>query len=61
MIQNGGQVSYEEHGDALVVVIRGEIDHHCAVSVRTGVDDVLATGCSWIYPGWTLWTAPGWG
>ena len=43
MIQNGSQVSYEEHGDALVIRIRGEIDHHSAVSVRAGVDDVLAT------------------
>ena len=42
MIQNGSQVSYEEHGDALVIRIRGEIDHHSAVSVRAGVDDVLA-------------------
>lgn len=43
MLRNGSQVAYEEHGDALVVVIRGEIDHHCAVTVRTGVDDVLAS------------------
>ena len=43
MLQNGRQVSYEEHGDALVVLIRGEIDHHTAVAVRAGVDDVLAT------------------
>ena len=42
MMQNGSQIVYEEHGDALVVILRGEIDHHCAVSVRTGVDDVLA-------------------
>ena len=43
MIQNGSQVSYEEHGDALVIRIRGEIDHHSAVSARAGVDDALAT------------------
>lgn len=43
MLKSGSQVSYEEHGDALVVRVRGEIDHHCAVSVRTGIDDVLAT------------------
>ena len=42
MIKSDSQVSYEEHGDALVVRIGGEIDHHGAVSVRTGIDDVLA-------------------
>ena len=42
MIRSGSLVSYEEHGDALVVKIGGEIDHHGAVSVRTGIDDVLA-------------------
>lgn len=41
-MQNGSQIVYEEHGDALAVILRGEIDHHCAVSVRMGVDDVLA-------------------
>ena len=38
MFKKGGQVSYEEKEDALVVHIGGEIDHHSAVEVRTEVD-----------------------
>ena len=43
MIKNGNQVTYEEHGDALTVRVSGEIDHHAAVAVRTGIDDVLVS------------------
>ena len=43
MIKSGSQVTYEERGDSLVIRVGGEIDHHGAVSVRTGIDDVLAS------------------
>ena len=42
MIKNGGQVTYEARGDALVVHVGGEIDHHSAVAVRTGIDQKIA-------------------
>lgn len=41
MIQNKSQVTYEAHGDALVIRLCGEIDHHSAVSVRTAIDEKL--------------------
>ena len=41
MIRNGGQVRYEVRGEALVIRIGGEIDHHSAVAVRTGIDERL--------------------
>ncbi len=43
MIKNCNSVTYEKKGDMLVVHIGGEIDHHGAVSVRSGIDDVIAT------------------
>ena len=43
MLKEGGRVSYEMRGDALVVHVGGEIDHHSAVTVRTGVDARIAT------------------
>ena len=43
MIKNGSEVTYREQGDALIVHIGGEVDHHGAVSVRTGIDDMLAS------------------
>ena len=39
MIKNGAQFTSERREDALVVHIRGEIDHHSAVEVRTGIDE----------------------
>ena len=42
MIKSEHQVTYEEHGEALEIRVSGEIDHHCAVAVRAGIDDVLA-------------------
>lgn len=42
MLRNCNSVTYEEKGETLVVHIGGEIDHHGAVSVRTGIDDVIA-------------------
>ena len=42
MIKNGGRVTYEWRGDAMIVSVGGEIDHHNAVSVRTGIDQRLA-------------------
>lgn len=41
MIRNGGQISYENRADALVIRVGGEIDHHSAVAVRTGIDERL--------------------
>ena len=41
MIQNKSRVEYETHGDALVIRFSGEIDHHSAVDVRTGIDEKL--------------------
>ena len=43
MIRNGGQIVYETKGDTLVVRVGGEIDHHSAVSVRTGIDEKIAS------------------
>ena len=44
MFKKGGQVSYEEKGEELVVHVGGEIDHHSAVEVRTEVDArIIAT------------------
>ena len=44
MFKKGGQISYEEKEDTLVVHIGGEIDHHSAVEVRTEVDArIIAT------------------
>ena len=44
MFKKGGQVSYEEKGEELVVHIGGEIDHHSAVQVRTEIDErIIAT------------------
>ena len=41
MIRNGGQVTYETRGETLVIHVGGEIDHHSAVAVRTGIDDKI--------------------
>lgn len=43
MIKNGGQVVYEDKGSTLVIRVGGEIDHHSAVSVRTGLDERIAS------------------
>lgn len=42
MIRNGNQVTYETRGETLVIHVGGEIDHHSAVVVRTGIDEKLA-------------------
>ncbi len=42
MIKNGTQVTYEAQGETLIVRIGGEIDHHSAVTVRTGIDQKIA-------------------
>lgn len=39
MIHNGGQVTYENKGDTLLIRVRGEIDHHSAATVRKSIDD----------------------
>lgn len=38
MIKNGAEFTTEKREDALVVHVKGEIDHHSAVAVRTEVD-----------------------
>ena len=38
MIRNGTQVIYEMRGEVLLIRVGGEIDHHSAVTVRTGID-----------------------
>ena len=44
MFKKGGQVSYEEREDTLIVHSGGEIDHHSAVQVRTEIDEkIIAT------------------
>ena len=42
MIKNGAQFTSERREDALVVHVRGEIDHHSAVAVRTELDAKIA-------------------
>ena len=42
MIRNGNQVTYETRGETLVIHVGGEIDHHSAVAVRTGIDEKIA-------------------
>ena len=39
MLRGGERVVCEMHGDTMVVLIKGEIDHHSAVLVRTGIDE----------------------
>ncbi len=40
-MRRGEEVWYESKGDAYVVHIGGEIDHHGAVLVRTSIDEQL--------------------
>ena len=42
MIRNGSMIRYETRGETLVIHVGGEIDHHSAVSVRTGIDSEIA-------------------
>ena len=39
MLRGGERVVCEMHGDTMIVLIKGEIDHHSAVLVRTGIDE----------------------
>lgn len=41
MLCSGEKVTYEVQEDALLVRVRGEIDHHSAVLVRTGIDNEI--------------------
>lgn len=41
MIRTNHQIVYETRGDALVIRLFGEIDHHSAVDVRTHIDEKL--------------------
>lgn len=43
MLKNGGQVIFDCKNETLVVRVGGEIDHHSAVSVRTGIDQKIAS------------------
>ncbi len=38
MIRNGTEIQYEMKGEVMVIHLGGEIDHHSAVAVRTGID-----------------------
>lgn len=42
MLKNKGLVEYETRGETLIVRVGGEIDHHSAVAVRTGIDGRIA-------------------
>lgn len=42
MLKSGGSVRREVRGDTTVFLIGGEIDHHSAVTVRAGIDAILA-------------------
>ena len=43
MLCNGEKVSYEIQEGELLIRVKGEIDHHSAVLVRTGIDsEILA-------------------
>ena len=42
VIKNRGQVTYEVRENTLIVRVGGEIDHHSAVLVRTGIDQRIA-------------------
>ncbi len=41
MLGHDEKVRYEVKGDTTVIRVSGEIDHHSAVSVRTGIDRYL--------------------
>lgn len=41
MIRTNHQITYQNQGDALVIRVYGEIDHHSAVDVRTHIDEKL--------------------
>lgn len=43
MLKNGGQITYENRGDTLVIHIHGEIDHHSAAPARKTMDEKIAT------------------
>ena len=41
MLRSNERITYEERGEDLIVHIKGEIDHHSAVLVRTGIDEEI--------------------
>lgn len=41
MLRNGERVTYEVQNGNLIVHVKGEIDHHSAVLVRTGIDEKI--------------------
>lgn len=43
MFRNGERVVYEMRGEDMLVHIKGEIDHHSAVLVRTGIDEEIVS------------------
>ena len=43
MIRNGSMIRYETNKETLVIHVGGEIDHHSAVAVRTGIDAEIAS------------------
>ena len=44
MLQKGERIDFERRVEALIVHVKGEIDHHSAVLTRTSIDrEILAT------------------
>ena len=43
MLRNGERVAFDVENGDLVVRINGEIDHHSAVLVRTGIDEKIVS------------------
>ncbi len=41
MLRSSEKITYERRGEDLIVHIHGEIDHHSAVLVRTGIDEEI--------------------
>ena len=41
MLRSNERIVYEMRGEDLIVRIKGEIDHHSAVLVRTGIDEEI--------------------
>lgn len=41
MLRYGERITYEMRGEDMIVHVKGEIDHHSAVLVRTGIDSEI--------------------
>ena len=45
MIRKNCNYTIEQNGDKLIVMLKGEIDHHSAVSVRSEIDSAICREC----------------